>query len=491
MPETFNDKPVFSLFELTQSVKETITARYIHHFWIKAELNKLNYYQHSGHCYPELVEKRDDKVIAQMRSNLWSDDFRRINASFLRVLNEPLKDGIKILFLAKLEFHSTFGLSLRILDIDPGYTMGDLEREKLETLNRLKAEGVYALNKSLKFPMLPQRMAIISVESSKGYADFIKVIEQAHSTWGYAFFHLLFPSLLQGDKAVPSIIIQLNKIRKVVQHFDVVAIIRGGGGDIGLSCYNHYDLAKAIAQFPIPVITGIGHATNQTVAEMIAFENAITPTKLAEFIIQQFHQFSVPVQKAEEKILDRSRRLLTDEHTRFTALTKLFMAVAGRGLFESKSILDKNIQVLLMQATFMFRTATEEVSGIRQRLLRNAGTFHQAERQSLQVLIQEIHSRAESIVDVAMENLQQQLALVHRNTKQYIKEERITLNGIEKNLVNMSPDAVLRRGYSITRLNGKAITRPEMVKTGDVIHSTLHQGEVISTVHSTSKSPKQ
>ena len=185
---------------------------------------------------------------------MWKDDYIKINNTFQKVLKEPLKDGIKILFLASISFDPTYGLALRIIDIDPGYTLGDLEREKQETIKKLQDEGIFNKNKTLKLPLLPQRIAVISVETSKGYADFLKVIDT--NSWGYKFFHLLFPSLLQGEKAVEGIINQLRRIRKVRSHFDVVAIIRGGGGDIGLSCYNSFILAKEIALFPIPVITG-------------------------------------------------------------------------------------------------------------------------------------------------------------------------------------------------------------------------------------------
>src|SRR5690606_5794462 len=154
-------------------------------------------------------------------------------------------------------------------------TLGDLEKEKQETIQKLRDEGAYAKNKSLTMALLPKRIAVISVETSKGYADFMKVLET--NEWDYRFYHVLFPSLLQGEKAVGSIRGQLKKIKKLKGHFDVVAIIRGGGGDVGLSCYNHYELAKDIAKFPLPVITGIGHATNETVAEMIAYSDAITP----------------------------------------------------------------------------------------------------------------------------------------------------------------------------------------------------------------------
>src|SRR5690606_17047589 len=148
-------------------------------------MNKLNLYQHSGHCYPDLVEKRDGKVISQLRANLWKSDYQKINKRFLEVLKEPLKDGIKILFLARITFNSVHGLSLNILDIDPNYTLGDLEKEKQETIKKLTAEGVFKLNKTRKLALLPQRIAIISVETSKGYEDFMSVLQG--NSWNYAF----------------------------------------------------------------------------------------------------------------------------------------------------------------------------------------------------------------------------------------------------------------------------------------------------------------
>ncbi len=312
MPERNNERTIFSLLEVSNSIARTLQERYSKVFWVQAEMNKLNHYQRSGHCYPELVEKRDGKVIAQMKATLWKEDYFRIDARFREILHEPLKDGIKILFMAKVTYDAVYGLSLWIMDIDPSYTLGDLEREKMETIRKLRAEGIFEKNATLPMPLLPQRIAIISVETSKGYADFMQVIE--HNPYGYRFFHMLFPSLLQGDKAAPQIIAQLRRIRKVKQHFDVVAIIRGGGGDVGLSCYNDHALAKAICTFPLPVLTGVGHSTNETVAEMVSHTNAITPTQLGEILIRQFHQFAVPVEEARQLIGESARTLLNDAH---------------------------------------------------------------------------------------------------------------------------------------------------------------------------------
>lgn len=483
MPEEISGKTVFSLYEVTQGIRATLAKAYPGSYWIKAELNKLNYYPHSGHCYPELVEKRDNKITAQMRSNLWREDFRRINSSFIQLINEPLKDGIKILFQAKIEFHPEYGLALHILDIDPGYTLGDLEREKQESVKRLKEEGLFTRNKELKMPLLPQRIAIISVESSNGYADFMKVMENATTTWRYSFFHLLFPSLLQGDKAVDSILQQLNQIKKVVEHFDVVAIIRGGGGDIGLSCYNNYKLAKQIALFPIPVITGIGHATNQTVSEMVAFENAITPTKLAELIIQRFHNFSIPVQKAEEKIIDKSKRILEEERGILKTTGKLLESVFGRAVLNERAQIRQSIKVIWLQTGFILKTNKEAIAGIPKQVGKGTEYLLGQQLQQLELITQAMHRgggiklKDSSQGLIRLMNQLQQMAILG------LKENSLALKAAEKNLENLRPESVLKRGYSITRVEGKAITNSADVHPGDLICTTLHRGEVISIVN--------
>ncbi|MGE8290513.1 MAG: exodeoxyribonuclease VII large subunit [Sphingobacterium sp.] len=300
MPELIQDKTIFSLLEVSKSIQKTLAERYKSLYWIKAEMNKLNHYTHSGHCYPELVEKQDGKIVAEIRSTLWKADFTRINNNFLKIAQEPLREGITMLFQASISYDPMYGLSLRIVDIDPTFTLGELEKEKLDSIRKLKEEGIYEANKSVPFPTLPKRLAIVSVETSKGLSDFYKIINQ--NPWGYRLECTLFPALLQGDKSIPSIINQLAIIADKIAEFDVVAIIRGGGGEVGLSSYNNYLLARAIAIFPIPVLTGIGHSTNYTVSEMVAYKNAITPSELADFLIQKFHNFSVPIDKAAESI---------------------------------------------------------------------------------------------------------------------------------------------------------------------------------------------
>lgn len=294
------ERKVYSLAQVARSIQRTIATRYQRTYWIKAEMNKLNYYSHSGHAYPELVEKSDGKVIAELRAIMWRSVYNKVNANFIKHLGEPLKDGITLVFEATINYHPLHGMSLQIQDVDLSFMLGELEREKKESIERLKKEGLFNLNKKLVFPTIPKRIAIISVETSKGLADFYNIIRG--NAWGYHFEPSLFPALLQGDRAINSIIKQLEQIALIKDEFDVVCIIRGGGGEVGLSSYNNYFLAKTIAEFPLPVLTGVGHATNETVSEMVAHKNAITPSKLADYLIQHYHNFAVQIEDLELRI---------------------------------------------------------------------------------------------------------------------------------------------------------------------------------------------
>ena len=405
-------------------------------------MNKLNHYSYSGHCYPELVEKNDGKVVAQIKTNLWKDDYLRINGNFLRTLKEPLKDGINILFNATINFDPIHGLSLRIIDIDPVFSLGELEREKLETIERLKSEGIFDLNRELHIQPLPQRIAVISVETSKGYSDFLKVI--SGNSWGYKFFCFLFPALLQGDRSVDSILAQLKRIKKVKEHFDIVAIIRGGGGDVGLSSYNNYQLAREIAQFPIPVLTGIGHSTNETVVEMIAFKNAITPTELADYLLQKFHNFSVPVQKAQEVIVDRSSRILRDERLKFINTIRYFKSVTSNLLVSNQNEINSLTTTITQHSSFQVKREKEYVVDLYQNLNRSFGSF--------------------------------------------VARQKAELSSIEKNVSILDPINVVKRGFTITLNNGKAIKNLADVGEGDTITTITSDGTISSTVRDSKKS---
>jgi exodeoxyribonuclease VII large subunit len=439
--EVINDKKVFSLLEVTLSIKKTIQERYQRSFWVKAEMNKLNHYSYSGHCYPELVEKIDGKVVAQMKTNLWKDDYLRINSNFLSTLKEPLKDGINILFNATVNFDPVHGLGLRIIGIDPVFSLGELEREKLETIDKLRKEGVFHSNKDLSMPLLPQRIAVISVETSKGYADFLKII--SNNTWGYRFFCFLFPALLQGDRSVDSILYQLRRIRRVKHHFDIVAIVRGGGGDVGLSSYNHYSLAKEICQFPIPVLTGIGHSTNETVAEMVAFKNAITPTELADFLIQAFHNFSVPVQQMRETMVSATTGILADEKAELLGSARYFKSVTNQLLIHNRHEVKSYARSASQHLTYYFQKKKQ----------------------------------------LALEALNR----LKKSTLSLQKSRGVELSNIEKSVNLMDPINILKRGFTITLKDGRAITSLADIKSGDTTTTITADGTITSSVVDTKR----
>lgn len=304
----FNEHPIYTLSDIAKSLQSVIAKTYRQPYYIKAEITKLNYYPHSGHCYPELVEKENNKIVAQMRAIIWATQFRAINKAFEKLTGEPLKEGISILCLATVEYSPQYGLALYIQHIEPSFTLGEMVKNKLLTIERLKKEKIFDANKQTILPLVPKRIAIISVETSKGYSDLMTTLTQ--NNWGYKFDCQLFPAILQGEKAIITISEQLEKIKKELTKFDCVAIIRGGGGDAGLSCYDDYQLAKNVATFPIPVLSGIGHSTNETVTEMVAYSNKITPTEVGYFLIQQFHNFAIQVEDFQNTIFTKTEEIL-------------------------------------------------------------------------------------------------------------------------------------------------------------------------------------
>lgn len=466
MPQRILDKTVFSLSEVGRSIQKTLRERYKGSYWIRAELNKLNYYDQSGHCFPELVEKDGATVRAQMRAVLWREDFASINKKFIEVLKEPLKDGIKIMLLGRIVFDPVYGLSLRILDIDPSFTLGDLEKEKQVCIDTLVKEGLFEKNKERNVPLLPQRIAVISAETSKGYADFIRIIDQSESD--YRFFHLLFPALLQGDQAAGSILHQLSRIKKVIQHFDLVTIIRGGGDDIGLASYNNIHLSRAVADFPLPVFTGIGHVTNETVTEMVAHTNAITPTKLAETLIAFFREFENRVRDKAEKIRQTSRQKLTLDHHLLVSNVNQLKSGVNEQLAQQRSGLREAALRLKQESGYLVRYHKDHLIP------------HQT--RSLQMGVNAL---------LKMQHLQltDKFSELSAGSKSLLRENGRDLNGMASSVEQLHPDNVLKRGFSITRHRGKALKGGQKIKEGDFLETTLFDS-VIQSKTITTKTKK-
>ena len=278
-----------SLYELNRRVRSLLTQSLPDECWLQAELSEVHV-NSAGHCYVEFVQKdaRSNALVAKARGTIWSNIFRLLRPYFERETGQLFMAGIKVLVQVRVDFHELYGYSLVVTDIDPSYTVGDLVRKRREILRQLEEEGVLTLNKELPLPAVPRRIAVISSSTAAGYGDFCNQLE--NNPYGFRFFPVLFPAVMQGDRAEASILDALDKIHSSVQKWDVVVIIRGGGATSDLSGFDTYLLAAACAQFPLPVITGIGHERDDTVLDLVAHTRVKTPTAAASFLINRLRE---------------------------------------------------------------------------------------------------------------------------------------------------------------------------------------------------------
>ena len=457
-----SEKQVFTLQQVVRSIKKTLEDRYSQNYWVKAEMHKLNRYP-SGHAFPELVQKDENKIVAQITGTIWKQQLERINTKFIEVVKEPLKEGTTLLLLVKINYSETFGLGLQILDIDPSFSLGELQKQREETLRKLAKEGLLNLNQKLHFPLLPKRVAIISADSSKGLSDFLQVLQENEKS--YFIFTHLFNAYLQGDVAVQSIISALKKIKRVKDHFDIVIIVRGGGAEVGMTCYNNYDLCKAIAEFPLPVLTGIGHSTNLNVAEMVSFRNEITPTKLAEFLLQTFREFEQETKRLNREMIAHSIQLIDKTKQDFNGQVRVFKHASLRFTDSLKNELNQQIIELKNTTRYFLKNENDTVLSLKNDYRIVTKEIITAERNTLSLISKPIKG-----------------SLLH-----FFERKESDLEQLEKTINILNPSNVLQRGYSLTLLNGKILSAKNKPKKGDMIESKTNSLTLFSRVEKSSE----
>lgn len=457
-----SEKQIFTLQQVVRSIKKTLEDRYTQNYWVKAEMHKLNRYP-SGHAFPELVQKDDNKIVAQITGTIWKQQLERINTKFIEVVKEPLREGTTLLLLVKINYSETFGLGLQILDIDPSYSLGELQKQREETLRKLAKEGLLNLNQKLNFPLLPKRVAIISADSSKGLSDFLQVLQENEKS--YFIFTHLFNAYLQGDVAVQSIISALKKIKRVKDYFDIVIIVRGGGAEVGMTCYNNYDLCKAIAEFPLPVLTGIGHSTNLNVAEMVSFRNEITPTKLAEFLLQTFREFEQETKRLNREMMAHSLQLIDKKKQDFNGQVRVFKHASLRFTDLLKNELNQQIIELKNTTRYFLKNENDAVLSLKNDYRIVTKEIITAERNTLSLISKPIKG-----------------SLLH-----FFERKESDLEQLEKTVNILNPSNVLQRGYSLTLLNGKILSAKNKPKKGDLIESKTNSLTLFSRVEKTSE----
>ena len=432
------DKQALSLVELNQRIRMTLEQAFPDTYWVRAEMSDVRENGASGHCYLEFIEKdpRSGQLLAKVRGAIWAKTFRLLKPYFEMETGQRFVSGLKVLVRVTVDFHELYGLSLTVVDIDPAYTLGDMARKRLEIIRQLQEEGVFELNKELPLPLLPRRIALISSPTAAGYEDFMNQL--THNRAGYPFYVKLFPALMQGERTEESVIAALDRIYAHQELFDVVALLRGGGATSDLNSFDSYLLAANCAQFPLPILTGIGHERDDTVVDLVAHTRLKTPTAVAEFLIARMDQAAQTVEELQQTMTQSASMRLLQEKQRLQSYATRFPALVGQRMERNRTLLHQ----LSAKLPTMAQGFVERKRAMVDRLvmqLRNATTTHLAEKQRFLQL-------QEQFVRMA------------------------------------SPDYILRRGYSLTLREGKIIKRAEELQAGEELTTRFMDGEVKSII---------
>ena len=324
-----------SLYDLNALVRRSMEQCLPDEYWIQAELSDVRT-NSTGHCYLEFIQKdpRSNALIAKARGTVWANVFRLLKPYFEEATGQTFASGIKVLVQVTVSFHELYGYSLTVQDIDPTYTLGDMARRRREILNQLEEEGVLNLNKELEIARLPQRIAVISSPTAAGYGDFCHQLQS--NSRGFYFYTELFPALMQGDRVEESVLAALDNVNARLPEFDVVVIIRGGGAASDLSGFDTYLLAAACAQFPLPIITGIGHERDDTVLDSVAHTRVKTPTAAAEFLIESMNNAADELDTLTVRLQESVRNRLMEEQRKLVSYKNRIPSAAYRRLSGAK-----------------------------------------------------------------------------------------------------------------------------------------------------------
>lgn len=302
----------YSLSELGKCIKMTLKTAFSEPVWVRAEISEMHE-NVSGHCYLDLIEKADDTdvLVAKQKATIWAFTYRMLKPYFESETGATLRAGMKVLLLCEVEFHEVYGVSLNVRDIDPAFTVGEMAVRRAEIIRRLTDDGIVDMNKQQPLAPVPQRVAVISSATAAGYGDFCDQLR--NNVFGYTFYTKLFPATMQGAQTEQSVVAALDKICDFIDNFDVVVIIRGGGATSDLVAFDNYNLALHCAQFPLPIISGIGHQRDESVVDLVAHTRVKTPTAAAEFLVARINDFEKNIDEMAQNVAFSAREVVHDE----------------------------------------------------------------------------------------------------------------------------------------------------------------------------------
>lgn len=404
-----------SLGELNRYVRDSIKERLPEAYWMRAETSDVRRNQ-NGHCYLEFVEKDPltNNLTAKARGIIWGSTFQMLSQYFKNETDRAFDSGLKVLVRVSVDFHELYGYTLTVVDIDPTYTIGEAARNREMIIRQLEQEGVLTLNKELALPELCNRIAVISSPTAAGYEDFVHQLN--NNPYGLKFYPKLFPAIMQGERSEESVIHALELIFNNRHLFDAVAIIRGGGATSDLSSFDTYLLATNCAQFPLPIISGIGHERDVTVIDFVAHTRAKTPTAVAEIFINHLSSTYTELMNFENRLVIESRDTL------------------------------------------------------------------QSEKVLLEAISREIYHRSNGFIRDEMAEIKQKTYNLRSSVRQIIQNNNHKLSGLHQFIQLVSPENILKRGYTLTLQNGKIVTSIKDLNEKEVIETLFKDGKVISEI---------
>lgn len=451
-------RPAMSLLQYTTAIGDAVRRNpVLQSAWVVAELSDVRV--NGGHCYMELIEKNQSgQTVAKLRATIWQSRFQYVRRKFYASTGRDIMTGLKVMLNGSASHHQVYGLSFSVNDIDPSYTLGDMERIRREILLKLNQEGIADLNKGKKMPVAPQRIAVVSAPGAAGYGDFINHITS--NPEGFVFYPVLIPAVMQGDRTSQSVREALDFVRRTSDHWDCVAILRGGGATTDLNGFDDYELAKSVATFPLPVVVGIGHERDRTVLDEIAHTRMKTPTAVAAFFVDSLRNAFDRAGMLVDFVTRYAGDRISGEMRRLANCEALIPTLAEARISSARALLEREVTRIPVLVSSKIAQADGKLE-MMSHMLRSIvpGTCKRSSDR-----IEDIASR----LRIAAETV--------------LKREVTRLESLEGMVGVLSPENTLKRGYSITSAAGKAVTDAASLPKGTKIITRLHVGTIESEV---------
>ncbi len=425
-----------SLYELNSLVSSVVAIDLPDEYWVEAELSEAR--EVRGHCYMELVEKDEmsNTPIARASAKCWASRWSMLRPMFERVTGQRLHAGMKVMLRVKAQFHAAYGFSWIVSDINPEYTMGDLMRRRQEIIQKLKAEGVFDSQRELQLSPFAKSIAVVSSDGAAGYGDFCRQLDD--NAQGFAFNVELFAAVMQGEAVEQSVIAALDRIYERQDDFDCVVIIRGGGATSDLSGFDTLALAENVANFPLPIITGIGHDRDESILDMVAHTRVKTPTAAAQFLLDNLSRTDTMIESLRQRILNTTRQRMQTEQLRMKSVAERIPVLFSLVNVRQQARIDRLSRQIMTAVSHRIDAASQRVDRMETRLADNAVRRVTAEQHRLALLSQRIEAE--------------------------------------------NPERLLRRGYSITTFEGRAVRDASQLPKGAEVETRVERGSFKSIV---------